>query len=200
MAGKKKLDDAAQAVTSIKGFNSDLQCRGFQFEFGKTYEVKGKIKACENGFHACPIEEHPLAVFDFYPPAGSRYGEVLQFGETDREDTKLASAKLTVGVEISLGALAERAVKWVFDRADWKNAEKVTGDNEGATASGTRGAATASGYAGIARGANGCALFLVERDDNYNIINVWAGIVGRDVIKSDTFYRLEGGKPVEVAA
>jgi hypothetical protein len=56
---------ALPVVTSIKGFNADLSCRGFKFEIGKTYEVSGKIEACSNGFHACPTEEHPLSVFEF---------------------------------------------------------------------------------------------------------------------------------------
>ena len=67
-----------------------------------------------------------------------------------------------------------------------------------ATASGYCGAATASGYSGKARGKKGCAIFLAERDDSRKIIHVWAGLVGKDDIKPDTFYRLENGKPVEV--
>ena len=208
-------------VVSIKGFNRDLTCKpssekpAFQFEIGKTYTVSGTIKACSNGFHACPIDEHPLSVLEFYPPT-SRFCEVVQEGERDRQGTKLASASITIKAEISISDLAARAVKWVFDRANWKDAPHVTGDNEAATASGTRGAATASGtqgaatasgdqgaatasgYDGRVSGADGCALFLVERDDDYEIVNVWAGIVGRDGIKPDTFYHLVDGKPVEV--
>ncbi|MER9665492.1 hypothetical protein [Mesorhizobium sp. M0203] len=68
-----------------------------------------------------------------------------------------------------------------------------------ATASGWQGAATASGYEGKARGKDGCALFLVERSTSGEILNAWAGIVGKDGIKADTFYRLADGKPIEVA-
>jgi len=69
----------------------------------------------------------------------------------------------------------------------------------GATASGDWGAATASGYQGKARGKDGNALFLVERsEDDGSILCAWAGIVGQDGIKPDTFYRLVEGKPVEV--
>jgi len=83
-------------------------------------------------------------------------------------------------------------------------AATASGTQGAATASGTQGAATASGIDGRARGKDGCALFLVERVSNYSgddhgkILNVWAGIVGQDSIKPDTFYRLVDGKPVEV--
>ena len=194
---KKAADQAETTVTSIKGFDQDLSCRGFKFEFGKTYTVNGKIKACENGFHACPIDEHPLSVLQYYPPT-SRFAEVTQSGAMDKDGEKLASASITIGFEISISDLAARAVKWVFDRTNWKDGPVATEDNEAATASGDRGAATASGYDGRARGADGNALFLVERDDNYNIKNVWAGIVGRDGIKPNTFYHLVNGKPEEL--
>ena len=42
MSSKKQ---ATEVVTSLKGFNSKLQCREFQFEVGKTYTVSGKIEA-----------------------------------------------------------------------------------------------------------------------------------------------------------
>ena len=140
---------ASDAVHSIKGFDADFSCRGFKFEIGKTYEVGGKIKACKNGFHACPVDAHPLSVLEFYPPT-SRFAEVVQDRDSDREGSKLASAKITIGVELSIGDLAQRAVKWVFDRANWTFGVVAEGDNEGVTASGTRGAATASGEQGAA--------------------------------------------------
>jgi hypothetical protein len=238
MATKRaKTADSAlvsTAITSIKGFDADLSCRGFQFEAGKTFEVSGKIEACSNGFHACPVDEHPLSVFEFYPPAGKRFFLVEQAGETDKQETKLASAKITIGVELSLGGLTKRAIDWVFARANWKDGPVATADNEGATASGyqgaatasgdqgaatasgyqgaatasgtrgaatasgTRGAATASGYLGKVSGKEGNALFLVERDRwDGPVLNVWAGVVGKDGIKPETFYTLRNGKPVE---
>jgi hypothetical protein len=200
MTKKSKTATVIQpSVTSIKGTDHAMKCRDFQFEIGKTYSVSGNIGACENGFHACPIDAHPLSVFEFYPPASSRYFEVVQNGEQDRKDTKLASASITIGVEISLSDLATRAVKWVFDRANWTTGSVATKDNEGTTASGYSGAATASGKDGKARGAIGNAIFLVHRDEDWKITKAWAGIVGDNGIKADTWYSLDtAGNPVEV--
>ena len=203
----RKKSERTDVITSIKGFDSNLRCRGYQFEIGKTYTVEGKIKACENGFHTCPVEEHPLSVFDYYPPAGARYCEVEQSGESDRDGVKLASASITIKAEISIGDLIARAIKYVFDRAKPeegasatgdRGAASATGDYGAASATGNYGAAMAAGYEGRVSGAQGNALFLVERNDNYEIINVWAGIAGQDGIKENTFYTLKGGKPVEV--
>ncbi|RWF03116.1 MAG: hypothetical protein EOS43_05590 [Mesorhizobium sp.] len=80
-----------------------------------------------------------------------------------------------------------------------RGAATASGDQGAATASGRRGAATASGYEGKARGRDGCALFLVERSTSGEILNAWAGIVGKDSIKANTFYRLADGNPIEVA-
>ena len=150
MATKKKpIATEEPVVHSVKGFDRNMQCRGFQFEIGKTYEHKGDVQACESGFHAC---DHPLDVFGYYPPASSRYAAVIQGGKLSRhsDDNKIASAKITIEAELSLPQVIERAVKWVFDRAKWSEGPVVTGANEGATASGDQGAATASGDQGAA--------------------------------------------------
>ncbi|WP_413410842.1 hypothetical protein [Ralstonia sp. Ralssp135] len=69
-------------------------------------------------------------------------------------------------------------------------AATASGYSGAATASGDSGAATASGRNGKVKGKNGCALFLVYRDDDWKIVHAKAAIVGQDGIKEDTFYRL----------
>ena len=221
----KAASDDLPPVTSIKGFDQDLACRGFHFAFGETYSVEGKIKACENGFHAVPIEHHPLSVFEYYGPAVSRFAEVTQNGARDADGTKLASASITIGVEISISDLVARAVKWVWDRAKLVDGTRATGDRGAAWATGTqgaasatgdRGAASATGYQGAAsatgdqgaamssgfegrvKGSIGNALFAAERNDKYEIVSVACGIIGRDGIKADVWYRAKGGKLLEV--
>jgi hypothetical protein len=58
----------------------------------------------------------------------------------------------------------------------------------------------ASGYGGKAKGADGCAIFLVFRNDEYQILHAKAAIVGKGGIKADTWYSLNGsGEFVEAA-
>ena len=192
-----------KTIKSIKGFDKNLSCRGFKFEAGKSYEVTGDIKACQNGFHACPTDEHPLSAFEYYSPATSVFHDVDQSGKTDKDGNKIASAKITINAEISLGDLTKRAVEWVFKRAKWSEGPVATGHNEGATASGDHGAATASGDHGTAtasglggkvKGTAGNAMFAVERDDNFNIVSVACGIAGKDGVPADAWLVCKDGK------
>ena len=193
---------------AIKGFNTNLTCRDFQFEIGKTYEITGPIKACEFGFHAC---EYPIDVFSYYPPGESRYAEVRQSGEISRDssDSKIASAKITIDAEIHIPQIVDRAIKWLIAQckpAEAKHAEghqsaaSSTGDQSAASSTGDRSAAMSSGIEGRAQGVKGNALFLVYRDPPiYNIKHAWAGIVGQDDIKPMTWYQLgSDGNPLEV--
>ena len=67
---KKATVAAVETVTAYKGFGPDWKCRDFQFAVGQTYTHDGDVEPCASGFHWC---EHPLAVFDFYAPATSRF-------------------------------------------------------------------------------------------------------------------------------
>ena len=50
----------------MKGYkvtDSNMQCRGFQFELGKKFSVKGPLSLCNNGFHFC---QTLAACFNYY--------------------------------------------------------------------------------------------------------------------------------------
>ena len=212
-----------QKIKAYKGFDKDLSCRGFKYEVGKEYEETGDIKACEKGFHACP---YPLDVFSHYTPAWSRVCEVEQSGKIDdSESDKVCSSKIRIGAELDIRGLVKAAVSYVKERCTNEcNAEPgkpasagdcgaVTAGDYGAATAGDRGAATARGKAltgsngvSVARGKNvqvkgGIGAILViaeERDDTYDIVDWKAVVVDGEVVKADTWYRLENGELVEV--
>ena len=105
-------------IKGYKGFDKSLQCRGFQYKVGETFEEKGTIKACKSGFHFC---ENPFNIFDYYPPSDSRYCNVEGDGkiDTDNSDSKVACSKLHIHTEIGLSGLISAGVKFILDKVDW---------------------------------------------------------------------------------
>ena len=194
MAKKK----AEETVITVKGFDKNWQCRGFQYEVGQTYKHEGKVEACSSGFHSV---EYPLDVFGYYAPADSHYAICEASGEISRDsdDTKIASAEITIKAELHLPELVKRGVEWILARIENTKVETNTGDRSAATNTGNYSAATvegkqsvaiATGFYGKAKAAEGCAICLVNRDDDGNIRHIRAAKVGDQGIKADTFYTL----------
>ena len=144
--------NADEVITTYKGFDAEMKCRGFQYEIGKTYTHDGKVKACYGGFHAC---EHPLNVFEYYAPAGNKFAVVEQSGDLSRHggDTKVASRHITVKAELPIAGLVKAAVEYVSSRCypvDPESPASATGYQGVASATGDLGAASATGYQGAA--------------------------------------------------
>lgn len=212
-----------QKIKAYKSFDKDLSCRGFKYEVGKEYEETGDIKACKKGFHACP---YPLDVFGYYAPARSRFCEVEQSGQIDdSESDKVCSSKIRIGAELDIRGLVKAAVSFVKERCTNEcNAEPgkpATAGDRGAATAGDYGAATAGNYGAatargkastgsnglsVARGNNvrvkggiGAILVIAEEgEDSYDIVDWKAVVVDGEVVKADTWYRLENGELVEV--
>ena len=205
----KKKDD--QVVIAYKGFDSNLSCRGFQYEVGKEYVHSGEVAACSGGFHAC---EHPLSVWSYYGANnGNRFALVELSGKTDRDGDKLAAQRITVKAEIGIPGLIKAAIEWTRSKStgatSGNSAHSATsGDAANSATSGyfsnaeTKGknAVAANAGNGKAKAGVGGAIFLVERNSNFEILAVFASKVGENGIKPDTWYALKNGIPVEVKA
>ena len=215
------------AIKSYKGMDKNMQCRGFQYKKGETYETD-KADVCNSGFHAC---ESPMEVFSYYPPNENRFFEVEQDGilSRDKGGSKVASTILKVGAEIGITGIARAHVEWVKENIEKNDVESNTGDRSAATNTGYYSAATntgdqsaatntgdrsaaevtgrdsvaiATGYKSKAKGAIGCAIVIVERGEwngeTYPLIAIKAAIVDGENIKSDVWYTLKDGEFVEV--
>ena len=195
-------------IIAYKGFDKNLKCRDYQYEIGKTFEHKGKVEACESGFHAC---EYPLDVFSYYPPSSSRFAIVKMHGETskDSDDTKIASAKITIETEIKLPEMINRAVDWIKNKVNWgddkasntgyRSAATNTGDWSAAEVSGCGSVAIAIGWNSKSKADNDGAIVCVYRDCNGNLMHIKASKVGENGIKANTWYTLDAnGEFIEV--
>jgi hypothetical protein len=152
---------AGETVISYKGFDNVWKCRDFQYKVGENFTHDGSVKACESGFHAC---EYPLDVFEYYPPAGSRFAVVKQYGELSRHnvDSKVASKSISIMAEISISGLVEATIEYTIRRCKpidpespasatgTQGAASATGDHGAASATGTQGSASATGNHGAA--------------------------------------------------
>ena len=147
-------------MKAYKGFDENMQCRGFQYEEGKTYETD-KAELCETGFHACTS---PLNVFAYYPPGkNSKYHVVEIENVTDEksDDSKVCGTKITVGAELGIPGLVKAHVEWVKENVT-KHVEKgdseavAVGDRESASA-GESGSASAGWYGSASAGESGSA-------------------------------------------
>ena len=144
-------------MKAFKGFNKDLQCRDFQFEIGKEY-TEDKASLCNSGFHAC---ENPLNVFDYYPPATSRYCEVELDGVSDerRGDSKVCGKTIKVGAEIGIPGLVKAFVEYTKSRTTFEHTDpkQATAGSYGAATAGSYGAATAGDSGAATAGYKGAA-------------------------------------------
>lgn len=191
-------------IIAYKGMDSNMQCRGMQYEVGKEFSVDGKIECCGNGLHAC---ERPLDVLGYYPPGtGARYFRVEQSGDMARErggDSKVASRKIRVVAEIGIPGLAKAHIEYAkaHTTSEYTGPERATAGNSGAATAGYRGAATAGDYgAATSRGSASVGAILViaeEQPTDYNIAHWKAVEVDGETVKADTWYRLVDGKLVE---
>ena len=144
-------------IKAYKGFDKNMQCRGFQFAEGETYH-EDTANLCEIGFHAC---EMPLDVLDYYAPGhGSIYREVTLDEVTDEpsNDSKRCAKTITIGKELGIGGLIEAQLEFVKEKSSHRSettqthgVAEVFCDRGAAQATGYRGAAQATGYRGAAQ-------------------------------------------------
>ena len=203
-----------KVITSYKGFNKDMTCRGFQYEEGKDYETE-RAEACETGFHAC---EYPLDCFGYYAPASSEFHVVEQSGELSRngDDSKVASTKIHIGVKISIAGMVKAAIEFTMSRikpesksdekygassaTGYKGASVVTGYQSVSYAGNETAIAVAWGIESSAKGVKGATLVLsewVEGNDKYVLKDTRLVRVDGETIKEDVAYTLKDGEVVE---
>ncbi len=128
-------------IIAYKAFDKDLKCRDFQYAVGETYTYDGEVKASKSGFHACV---NPLDVLAYYDLCNSRFALVEQSGAMDRheDDSKIASATITIKAELRLPEFIKAAVDWMLKDA---KADAASGNGSQLAASGNDSQLAASG-------------------------------------------------------
>ena len=215
-----------KVIKSYKGFDKNMQCRGFQYEVGKEYEMDGEIKCCNRGFHAC---KSPMEVWDYYDMISSRYAEVEQSGKIDEEEksTKVCSSHIKIKAELKLADIINIGVEWLKDitspskvktdgalndNGDRRKQIGSSGDYAKIGSSGYSAKIDSTGEDSVimcagnkskAKAKIGSWITLAEwewSDDKnrYVPVCVKTEYVDGENIKADTWYQLKNGKFVEV--
>ena len=86
-------------MKAYKVFNPDWTCNGFQYEVGKTYEMKEEPIMCERGFHACKKVSDCFSYYQFDPK--NKVAEVSLLGTVLGKDSdKQVCNKIKIVKEI----------------------------------------------------------------------------------------------------
>ena len=215
-----------KVIKSYKGFDKDMQCRGFQYEVGKEYDMNGEIKCCNRGFHAC---KSPLEVWGYYDMLNSRFAEVEQSGKIDEEEksTKVCSSHIKIKAELKLADIINIGVEWLKDitspskvktdgalndNGDRKKQIGSSGDYAKIGSSGDSAKIDSTGEDSVimcagnkskAKAKIGSWITLAEwewsDEKNRNVpVCVKTEYVDGENIKADTWYQLKNGKFVEI--
>ena len=212
-------------IKSYKGFDKDMQCRGFQYEVGKEYNMDGEIKCCNRGFHAC---KSPLEVWDYYDMLNTRFAEVEQSGNIDEEEksTKICSSRIKIKAELKLADIINIGVEWLKDitspskvKADGAlndNGDRrkqigssgeyaqigSSGDSAKIDSTGKDSVIMCAGRNSRAKAKVGSWITLAEwkwsDEKNHVPVCVKTEYVDGENIKADTWYQLKNGNFVEV--
>ena len=193
----------------IDDSESDKVCSS-KIRIGAELDIRGLVKAavsyvkerCTNEYNAEPGK-----------PAMTGYRGVATAG--DRGAATAGNCGVATAGDRGAAMAGDRGAATAGDcgaaTAGYRGA--ATAGDRGAATAGDGGAATArgkasTGYNGlsVARGENvqvkgGIGAILViaeERDDTYDIVDWKAVVVDGEVVKADTWYRLENGELVEV--
>ena len=207
-------------MDAFKAFNKDMTCRGFQFEEGKEY-AENHASLCRSGFHACLA---PIDTFLYYNPGTSVFHRV-QLDEVSPErqdDSKVCAKKIKIGAQVSVGEMIKAQFEYVksntttehtdpkLANAGYRGAANAgnygaanAGDygaaiSRGSAAVGKKGVAVARGHGIKVQGGLGSLLVIALENDVGEIVSWKAATVDGEVIKANTWYRLEDGEFVEM--
>ena len=168
----------SEKIIAYKAMDKNMQCRGKQYEVGKTYH-EDKADCCHAGMHAC---ENPLDVLHYYPLKDSpRFFEVECGGNVDKseEDSKLACTELTVKGEVNFAGLVKATVNAVFNRVKGKepfssgnySTAGSSGYSSTAGSSGDSSTAGSSGNYSTAAATGGYCSAKVDGKDSIAVVN-----------------------------
>lgn len=87
-----------ETIKGYKVFNPDWTCRGFKYEFGKTFVHEGNIEMCVKGFHFCRKASDCFNYYGF--DSKNKVAEVEALGLVETKGAKSVTDKIRIVKEI----------------------------------------------------------------------------------------------------
>jgi len=211
-------------VTAFKGFDSDMKCRGFQYETGKTYTHGGPVEMCASGFHACT---DPFDVWNYYGPCDARFAEVEVVGPVAEGDgdSKVVAGEIRIVAELRLpefiGRAVDRIVEMTRGRSDGSSGYSAqigssgyyaqigssgysakigsSGYSAQIEATGPKAVIASAGRHARVKAAHGAWVSVAEFDDNGDCTGFATGRCGYEGVPADVWLIARDGNLVEEA-
>lgn len=191
-------------IKAYKGFNSDMTCRGFQYEVGKTYELPQgeEVEVCSSGFHACV---NPFDVLDYYNDINGKYCEVEQAGTIRSDREKTASSIIKIIADIGFLGLLRAGIEYLKEITKCNGNDCDDGNDAKIGSSGNDAQISSEGLDSVIMCA-GCGSKVRAKMGSWITLAEW--VDGKPVcvkteqvdgvrIKADTWYKIENGEFVE---
>lgn len=180
-------------MKGFKGFDKGLVCRGKQYKENTVFEEEA-AEICKSGMHFC---ENPFDVLEYYDLVNTD-GSFNEFAEVEALDKcltddnkKYCTKKLKIGAKLSFSGFVNACIEFVFEKTKIEQTDEEDS------------VICCAGHNSIVRAKKGSWITLSEWErslekDRWIPKCVKTKFVDGEIIKADTFYRLENGKFVEV--
>lgn len=197
-----------------KGYNPGLICRGHKYEEGKVYKKNGHGICCPGVTHYCV---NPFDVLNHYPLINDD-GEFNEFTTVEAIDepvtddgNKFATSTIKIGAKLGFDGFVKACVDFLYEKTIKNFPKGSSGDGAQIGSSGYDAKINSTGRFSVisAIGINsvikaniGTWITLAEyKEDEYGSyipICVKSAQIDGEILKPDTWYKLENGKFVEV--
>jgi len=189
-AVKWLTDNAKEKVHHATGYRSAASATGYQSAASATgYQSAASATGDQSAASATGYQSAASATG--YRSAASATGY-----QSAASATGYRSAASATGDQSAASATGDQSAA---SATGYRSAASATGDQSAASATHKCATAMGSGYKNTVSGINGASLFLNEwSEDGREILNNWAGIVGKNGIKENTKYMLVNNHITEV--
>lgn len=199
-------------MKGFKGFDKGLVCRGKKYKENTVFEEEA-AEICKSGMHFC---ENPFDVLDYYDLVNTD-GSFNEFAEVEALDKcltddnkKYCTKKLKIGAKLSFSGFVNACVEFILEKTKIEQTDEEdetvigsSGYSAKITSEGEDSVICCAGHNSIVRAKKGSWITLSEwgrslEKDRWIPKCVKTKFIDGEIIKADTFYRLENGKFVEV--